>query len=484
MTIFEKSRKERLGYSIPVEKLPEIEIEEIIPKELLRSKEPSLPESSETEVVRHYSNLSKKNFSVDTGFYPLGSCTMKYNPRINESISSLPGFTEIHPYQLEETYKGALELMYNLEKSLCEITGMKTFSLQPAAGAHGELTGMLIIKKYFKSKGEKRNKVIIPDSAHGTNPASARMAGFDVVEIKSNENGIVDLNDFKKQINEDVAGIMLTNPNTLGLFEKDICKITEIAHKNGTLMYYDGANLNAIMGKVKPGDMGFDIIHLNLHKTFSTPHGMGGPGSGPVGVAEFLKGYLPVPIVELDDKKGFYLKWNLNNSIGRVRSFYGNFSVLVKAYVYILMMGKDGLRLASEMAVLNANYLRKKLSTLIPTAYPGLCKHEAVFDGTRLVKKYNIKTLDLAKRLLDYDVHPPTIYFPLIVNEALMIEPPETESKENIDNYIEIIKKILNEATQNPDKSKHAPYTTPVRRLDEVTASRSPVVSYRQDTKG
>ncbi len=483
MTIFEKSRKSRIGYSIPKEKLPEIEVEEILPEELIRSVEPSLPESSETEVVRHYSNLSKKNFSVDTGFYPLGSCTMKYNPRINENIASLNGFTEIHPYQPEKTFKGALELMYNLKKLLCEITGMKAFSLQPAAGAHGELTGMLIIKKYFQSKGERRNKVIIPDSAHGTNPASARMAGFEVVEIQSNENGIVDLEDFKKQINEDVAGIMLTNPNTLGLFEKDICKITEIAHENGSLMYYDGANLNAIMGKVKPGDMGFDIIHLNLHKTFSTPHGMGGPGSGPVGVTEFLKDYLPIPVVDLDDE-GYYLKWNLNNSIGRVRSFYGNFSVLVKAYSYILMMGKDGLKYVSEIAVLNSNYLRKKLSSIIPTAYPGLCKHEAVFDGTTLVKKYDIKTLDLAKRLLDYNVHPPTIYFPLIVNEALMIEPPETESKENIDNYIETIEKILSEAQENPDKLRKAPYTTPVRRLDEVTASRSPVVSYRQETEG
>ncbi|TYB95646.1 MAG: glycine dehydrogenase subunit 2 [Kosmotoga sp.] len=484
MTIFDKSKENRIGYSLPDEDLSEVDIKKVIPEDLLRSKNPSLPELSETEVIRHYSNLSKKNFSVDTGFYPLGSCTMKYNPRINENIASLSGFTELHPYQPEETFKGALELMYDLKQLLCEITGMKTFSLQPAAGAHGELTGMLIIKKYFRSKGEKRNKVIIPDSAHGTNPASAKMAGFEVVEIKSNENGIVDLEDFKKQIDENVAGIMLTNPNTLGLFEKDICKITEIAHEKGALMYYDGANLNAIMGKVKPGDMGFDIIHLNLHKTFSTPHGMGGPGSGPVGVAEFLEDYLPVPIVDLDNEKGFYLKWNLNNSIGKVRSFFGNFIVLVKAYSYILMMGKEGLESASEMAVLNSNYLRKRLSTMIPTAYPGLCKHEAVFDGSVLVDNYNIKTLDLAKRLLDYNVHPPTIYFPLIVNEALMIEPPETESKENIDNYIDIINKILDEAKNDPEKLKKAPYTTPVRRLDEVTASRSPVVSYRQDIEG
>jgi glycine dehydrogenase subunit 2 len=484
MTIFEKSRKNRIGCSLPDEDSLEVQIEKVIPEELLRTKDPSLPESSETEVVRHYNNLSKKNFSVDSGFYPLGSCTMKYNPRVNENIASLPGFTELHPYQPEETFKGALELMYDLKKLLCEITGMKSFTLQPAAGAHGELTGMLIVKKYFRSKGEKRNKVIIPDSAHGTNPASAKMAGFEVVEIKSNDNGIVDLEDFKKQIDEDVAAIMLTNPNTLGLFEKDICKITEIAHEKGALMYYDGANLNAIMGKVKPCDMGFDIIHLNLHKTFSTPHGMGGPGSGPVGVAEFLKDYLPIPIVDLDNEKGYYLKWNLNNSIGRVRSFFGNFNVFVKAYSYILMMGKDGLRLASEMAVLNANYLRKKLSTMIPTAFPGLCKHEAVFDGSVLVDDYDVKTIDLAKRLLDYNVHPPTIYFPLIVNEALMIEPPETESKENIDNYISIIKKILDEARNDPEKLKKAPYTTPVRRLDEVTASRSPVVSYRQETEG
>lgn len=478
MTIFERSVIGRTGYTLPAEKKSEFSPSDHIPGHLLRKELPELPECSETDVVRHYTALTRKNYSVDSGFYPLGSCTMKYNPKLNEKIASLEGFSMLHPYEPMEKVQGALEVMYRLQNLLSEITGMDAFTLQPAAGAHGELVGMLIVKKYFEVKGEtQRTKVIVPDSAHGTNPASASMAGFQVVEIKSNDKGMVDLDNLEAALDESIAAIMLTNPNTLGLFEKDILKIAEMAHKNGTLLYYDGANLNAIMGKVRPGDMGFDIVHLNLHKTFSTPHGMGGPGSGPVGVKGHLKEFLPIPVVDLTDE-GYILKTDLPHSIGRVRSFYGNFGVVVKALAYILMLGKDGLTYASEMAVLNANYLRTKLSELIPTAYPGLCKHEFVLDGTKLVKEYGIKTLDLAKRMLDYGVHPPTIYFPLIVHEALMIEPTETESKDNLDHFVEVVKKILEETKKDPEFVKHAPYNTPIRRLDEVTASRKPKVRW------
>ncbi|OAA20241.1 aminomethyl-transferring glycine dehydrogenase subunit GcvPB [Kosmotoga sp. DU53] len=478
MTIFEKSVTGRTGYTLPEEKKDEIRPSDYIPEHLLRKELPGLPECSEIDVVRHYTELTRKNYSVDNGFYPLGSCTMKYNPKLNEKIAALEGFSLLHPYEPIEKVQGALEVMYRLQTLLSEITGMDAFTLQPAAGAHGELTGMLMVKKYFEVKGEnQRTKVIVPDSAHGTNPASASMAGFQVVEIKSNDNGIIDLDNLEAALDESVAAIMLTNPNTLGLFEKDIIKIAEMAHKNGTLLYYDGANLNAIMGKVRPGDMGFDIVHLNLHKTFSTPHGMGGPGSGPVGVKGHLKEFLPIPVVDLTDE-GYILKTDLSHSIGRIRSFYGNFGVVVKALAYILMLGKDGLTYASEIAVLNANYLRTRLSELIPTAYPGLCKHEFVLDGTKLVKEYGIKTLDLAKRMLDYGVHPPTIYFPLIVHEALMIEPTETENKDNLDHFVEVVKKILEEAKKDPEFVKNAPYNTPIKRLDEVTASRKPKVRW------
>ncbi|AKI97208.1 aminomethyl-transferring glycine dehydrogenase subunit GcvPB [Kosmotoga pacifica] len=481
MTIFEKSVKGRKGYSLPKEELHSEASFSGIPGHLLRKDPPELPECSEVDVVRHYTELSRKNYSVDNGFYPLGSCTMKYNPRLNEEIASLEGFSYLHPYQPVETIQGVLEVMYDLQNMLAEITGMDAFTLQPAAGAHGELTGMLIVKKYFELRGEtQRKKVIVPDSAHGTNPASATMAGFEVVEIASNESGLVDLDNLRAALDDTIAAIMLTNPNTLGLFEKDILEISEMAHKNGTLLYYDGANLNAIMGHVRPGDMGFDIIHLNLHKTFSTPHGMGGPGSGPVGVKKHLEGLLPVPVVRLNND-GYYLDYDLPNTIGKVRSFYGNFRVILKAYAYIKMLGKDGLKLASEMAVLNANYLRVKLSKLIPPSYPGTCKHEFVLDGSKLLKEYGIKTLDLAKRLLDYGLHPPTVYFPLIVHEALMIEPTETESKDNLDKFAETIEKIVEEARKDPEILKNAPYTTPVRRLDETTASRKPILRWRRE---
>ncbi|KLO22587.1 aminomethyl-transferring glycine dehydrogenase subunit GcvPB [Marinitoga sp. 1155] len=466
--IFEKDKSGRTAFSLPKLDVPETKIE--LEEELLRKKEPRLPQVHELEIVRHYNELERKNHSVDSGFYPLGSCTMKYNPMLNEEMANL--FNNIHPYLEEEHIQGALELMYNLQKYLGEITGMDAVTLQPAAGAHGELAGMLIVKKYIEDNGyTNKTKVILPDSAHGTNPASAKMAGFDVVEIKSGPDGRVDLEEFKKVMDDTVAAIMLTNPNTLGLFEKDILKIAKLAHEHNALLYYDGANLNAIMGKVRPGDMGFDIVHLNLHKTFSTPHGMGGPGSGPVGVKEKLRDYLPKPIVEIDEDGKYYFNHNIPKSIGRLRTFYGNFSVMVRAYTYILMMGKEGLKFASEMAVLNANYLRKKLEKEFKIAYNEICKHEFIIDGTFL-KEYGVKTLDFAKRLLDYGIHPPTIYFPLIVHEAMMIEPTETESKEELDHFIDVMHKILEEAKTNPEILKEAPVNTPVRRLNETVANK------------
>lgn len=479
--IFEKSKDGRTGYSLPKLDVPEKPLEEIIPENSIRKEEPELPQVYEAEVVRHYTNLSRLNHSVDVGFYPLGSCTMKYNPKVNEKIARFDGFTCIHPYQPEETVQGALELMYNLQVLLCEITGMDYMTLQPAAGAHGELTGMSIIRKYHEDRGDfERNKVLVPDSAHGTNPASAAMCGFEVVELKSTEQGLIDLEELKKNLDESTAAVMLTNPNTLGLYEKDIDTIAKMAHDVGALLYYDGANLNAIMGKIRPGDMGFDVVHLNLHKTFSTPHGMGGPGSGPVGVKSFLKDYLPVPIVEQDEKGFYYFNYNLPKSIGRVRSFYGNFGVFVKAYAYILFMGRDGLKKASELAVLNANYLRSKISKFLKIASDAFCMHEFVVDGSKF-KKYGVKTLDVAKRLLDYGYHPPTVYFPLIVPEALMIEPTETETKETLDKFAEVLETILKEAEESPELLKNAPHNTYVKRLDEVMAVKNPVLRWKKD---
>ena len=474
MTIFDATVEGRTGFRLPEEKSYGFEPIDVLPEHLLRDSRPELPQVSELQVVRHFTGLSRKNHSVDSGFYPLGSCTMKYNPKLNEEAASFEGFSQLHPYQPEETIQGALELMYNLQNSLCEITGMDDFTLQPAAGAHGELVGMLLVKKYFELKGDtSRKKVIVPDSAHGTNPASAAMAGYDIVEVASNKDGRVDLESLDRLLDESVAAIMLTNPNTVGLFEKDICEIQKMAHDRGALLYYDGANLNAIMGHARPGDMGFDIVHLNLHKTFSTPHGMGGPGSGTVGVKTFLKELLPVPVIDFDGQK-YRIVYDLPDSIGKIRSFFGNFGVLVRAYAYIKTMGSDGLKRASEMAVLNANYLRSKLVELIPTAYSGICKHEFVLKGTKLISEYGIRTLDLGKRLLDYGIHPPTVYFPLIVDEALMIEPTETETKETLDHFAATIATILKEAKENPELLKLAPHTTPVGRLDEATASRKP----------
>lgn len=475
--IFELSKKGRKAYTLPKLDIEEKPLEDILPQQMMRKEEIELPEVSEVDIIRHYTLLSNKNYGVDTGFYPLGSCTMKYNPKINEDMASLIGFTALHPYQPVETVQGALKLMYELENMLSEITGMDKFSLQPAAGAHGELTGLMIIKAYHEHRNDKkRKKIIVPDSAHGTNPASAAVAGFDVIEIKSNKEGAIDLEALKAVLNDEVAGLMLTNPSTLGLFEENIVEIARLIHEAGGLLYYDGANLNAIMGITRPGDMGFDVVHLNLHKTFSTPHGGGGPGSGPVGVKKELADFLPVPVIEFKD--GIYsLNYDRPLSIGKVRSFYGNFNVLIKAYSYILTMGAEGLKRASEMAVLNANYLKEKLKNHYKVAIDKVCMHEFVLAG--LLEKVNdITTLDVAKRLIDYGFHPPTIYFPLIVDSAIMVEPTETESKETLDAFIEAMIKIAEEAKENPQLLKEAPHNTPVRRVDEVLAARNPVLKW------
>ncbi|GAB6116757.1 aminomethyl-transferring glycine dehydrogenase subunit GcvPB [Thermoanaerobacter brockii subsp. lactiethylicus] len=475
--IFELSNEGRKAYTLPKLDVEEKPLEDILPQQMMRKEEIDLPEVSEVDIIRHYTLLSNKNYGVDTGFYPLGSCTMKYNPKINEDMASLIGFTALHPYQPVETVQGALKLMYELENMLSEITGMDKFSLQPAAGAHGELTGLMIIKAYHEHRNDKkRKKIIVPDSAHGTNPASAAVAGFDVIEIKSNKEGAIDLEALKAVLNDEVAGLMLTNPSTLGLFEENIVEIARLVHEAGGLLYYDGANLNAIMGITRPGDMGFDVVHLNLHKTFSTPHGGGGPGSGPVGVKKELADFLPVPVIEFKD--GIYsLNYDRPLSIGKVRSFYGNFNVLIKAYSYILTMGAEGLKRASEMAVLNANYVKEKLKNHYKVAIDKVCMHEFVLAG--LLEKVNdIRTLDVAKRLIDYGFHPPTIYFPLIVDEAIMVEPTETENKETLDAFIEAMIKIAEEAKENPQLLKEAPHNTPVRRVDEVLAARNPVLKW------
>lgn len=448
---------------------------DFLPKNLLRNEKTGLPQLSELDVMRHYKELSDLNFCIEKGFYPLGSCTMKYNPKVNEFLASLEGFN-IHPSSDDNMAQGSLKLMYNLQEALLKVTGMDAITLQPSAGAHGEMTGMMIIKKYFDSIGEKRTKVIIPDSAHGTNPASAKMAGFDIVEIKSNEKGQVDIEALKAVLNKDVAAIMMTNPNTLGIFEEGVEEISKIMHENGSLLYYDGANFNAIMGYTNPKLMGFDVVHLNLHKTFSTPHGGGGPGAGPVAVVEKLKDYLPTPVIEFDGKK-YYRNYNLKNSIGSVKDFYGNFSVLVKAYAYILMMGKN-LKCASENAVLNANYLKEKLKGHYELPYNQPCMHEFVITGEKQKHESGVSTLNIAKALMDGNTHPPTVYFPLIVHEAIMIEPTESENKEKLDEFVETMINIANEAKINPEKILAAPHSTPVKKIDEVTAARHPDLKY------
>lgn len=442
----------------------------------LRTKEIDLPSVCEPEVIRHFTNLSKKNFALDSGFYPLGSCTMKYNPKINEWAAALDGFANIHPAQSDESIQGALALMYTLQKQLCAITGMDAVSLQPKAGAHGELTGMMVIKAYFEAQGIKKTKVLVPDSAHGTNPASAKMCGFQIIEIKSTPEGLVDLEELEKNLDDEVAALMLTNPNTLGLFEKNILKISNMVHKAGGLLYYDGANLNAVMGISNPAIMGFDVVHLNLHKTFSTPHGCGGPGAGPIGVVKKLEEFLPVPTIKYS-QNGFYRDYSNKNTIGKVSSFFGNFGVLVRAYTYITMMGKD-LKQASMDAVLNANYVKTKLKNCYQIAIDEICAHECVLTN-EIQKKFGISTLNIAKRLIDYGFHPPTIYFPLIVHEAMMIEPTETETKETLDEFIDVMKKIAQEAQENPQLLLDAPHNTPVRKVDETYAARNPNLKWQ-----
>ena len=469
-TIFEKSNGTD-GINLTDEK---INID-FLPKNLCRTADTNLPQLSELDVMRHYKELSDLNFCIEQGFYPLGSCTMKYNPKVNELLASLDGFN-IHPNVSDDMAQGALKLMYNLQSSLLKITGMDAITLKPSAGAHGEMTGMMIIRKYFDSIGEKRTKVIIPDSAHGTNPASAKMSGFDIVEIKSNEKGQVDIDALKSVLDRDVAAIMMTNPNTLGIFEENVEEISRLMHENGSLLYYDGANFNAIMGYTNPKLMGFDVVHLNLHKTFSTPHGGGGPGAGPVAVVEKLKDYLPTPIVDFDGEK-YFRNYDLKNSIGSVKDFYGNFSVLVKAYAYILMMVKN-LRHASENAVLNANYLKEKLKKYYDLPYDEPCMHEFVLSGERQKHESGISTLNIAKALMDGNTHPPTVYFPLIVHEAIMIEPTESEHKEMLDDFVETMIQIAQTAKENPEEILSAPHTTPVKKIDEVQAARHPDLKY------
>ena len=469
-TIFEKSNGTD-GINLTDEK---INID-FLPKSLCRTADTNLPQLSELDVMRHYKELSDLNFCIEQGFYPLGSCTMKYNPKVNELLASLDGFN-IHPNVSDDMAQGALKLMYNLQSSLLKITGMDAITLKPSAGAHGEMTGMMIIRKYFDSIGEKRTKVIIPDSAHGTNPASAKMSGFDIVEIKSNEKGQVDIDALKSVLDRDVAAIMMTNPNTLGIFEENVEEISRLMHENGSLLYYDGANFNAIMGYTNPKLMGFDVVHLNLHKTFSTPHGGGGPGAGPVAVVEKLKDYLPTPIVDFDGEK-YFRNYDLKNSIGSVKDFYGNFSVLVKAYAYILMMGKN-LKHASENAVLNANYLKEKLKKYYDLPYDEPCMHEFVLSGERQKHESGVSTLNIAKALMDGNTHPPTVYFPLIVHEAIMIEPTESEHKELLDDFVETMIQIAQTAKENPEEILSAPHTTPVKKIDEVQAARHPDLKY------
>lgn len=471
-TIFEKSNGvEGIGFG-------ECKLGDYLPQVLLRKEAVGLPQLSELEVMRHYKELSDRNFCIEKGFYPLGSCTMKYNPKVNELLASLEGFVNLHPLQDDEDAQGALELMYNLQEELKKITGMDAVTLQPAAGAHGELTGMMVIKKYFEVKGEtNRKKVIVPDSAHGTNPASAKMCGFDIVEVKSNSKGQVDIEALKFLLDKDVAAIMMTNPNTLGIFEENVLEISKLMHDNGSLLYYDGANFNAIMGWTNPALMGFDVVHLNLHKTFATPHGGGGPGAGPVGVKSFLKEFLPVPSIEFDGNK-YYRNYNVAHTIGQVRSFYGNFGVLVRAYAYILMMGKN-LKLASADAVLNANYIKEKLKGVYELPYDEPCMHEFVLSGEKQHHQ-GVSTLGIAKRLMDSNCHPPTVYFPLIVHEAIMIEPTESESKEVLDGFIDTMLKIAKEIEENPEEVLKSPQTTPIKKVDETLAARHPDLTYKR----
>lgn len=501
--IFDLSKEGRRGYTLPSNVWNHMLSD--LPAGLRRSEAPALPQVSEPDVVRHYTNLSQMNFGVDSGFYPLGSCTMKYNPKINEEIAAMPAFSGLHPLQPYSTVQGVLRLYKDLAHALSSITGMAEFTLNPFAGAHGELTGLMIIRKYHIARGDlKRTKVIVPDSAHGTNPASAAVCGLEIVQVKSNASGLVDVEDLKPLLDDTIAGIMMTNPNTLGLFEKEIKEIAALVHDCGGLLYYDGANMNPLMGVVRPGDMGFDVMHLNLHKTFSTPHGGGGPGAGPVGVAAHLASHLPVPkVMEAEDGTLYVADGTCRcasspegagafgqscgcapecmcgcQSCGQISGFMGNFGVLLRAYTYILMLGKQNIRSVGPLAVLGANYIKESLKDCYKLPIDSICKHEFVFDGL-LDKSTEVTTLDIAKRLLDYGFHAPTIYFPLLFHQAIMIEPTETESKETLDAFIEIMRHIADEALTDPESLKTAPHTTPVRRLDETTAARQPVLRYK-----
>ena len=470
--IFEMSRPGRRACSLPDLDVPAPPADELLPAELLRESPPPLPELTTRDVVRHFTRLSQKNFAVDTHFYPLGSCTMKYNPKVNELLASLGGFVDAHPYAAEQA-PGVVELMVSLGEALCEITGMDAVSLQPAAGAHGELAGLMIVQAYHASHGGRRKVALVPDSAHGTNPASCTLAGLDVREVKSARNGLLDMKSFREQLSDRVAVMMITNPNTLGLFERDVLTIARELHDHGALLYLDGANLNAIMGVARPGDFGVDVMHLNLHKTFGTPHGGGGPGAGPIAVKDALAPYLPTPVARRDAAGRAFLDDDRPESIGKVRSFYGNVGVMVRAYAYIRALGAEGIREAAERAVLNANYLLRKLAPRYPVPYGERCMHEFVATGEPFLE-HGVKTLDIAKRLIDYGMHPPTIYFPLIVREALMIEPTETESRETLDRFADAMLKIAEEAERSPEILLSAPNTTEFSRFDEVAAGRKP----------
>jgi glycine dehydrogenase subunit 2 len=477
--IFELSKPGRVGHSLPDLDIPEVDLSSLLPDEYIRVEEPELPEVSELQIMRHYTALSKRNHGVDSGFYPLGSCTMKYNPKINEDVARIDGLANVHPYQPVKQVQGSLELLHNLQTSLAEITGMDEVTLQPAAGAHGEWTGLMMIRAYHEARGDaRRTKVIVPDSAHGTNPASATVAGFESITVRTDEHGLVDLAHLREVVNDETAALMLTNPNTLGLFESYIVEMASIIHEAGGKLYYDGANSNAILGIARPGDMGFDVVHLNLHKTFTGPHGGGGPGSGPVGVKKDLIEFLPKPLL-VKTEEGYDFDYDRPNSIGRVKPYYGNYGINVRAYTYIRTMGPEGLRQVSEFAVLNANYMMRRLAPHYDLPYTQHCKHEFVLSGKRQ-KKLGVRTLDIAKRLLDFGYHPPTIYFPLNVEECMMIEPTETESKETLDEFIEAMIQIAKETEENPEIVQEAPHHTVIGRLDETLAARKPVLRYQK----
>ena len=480
--IFELSKPGRKGYSLPKNELSDYSIAQL-PENLLRQEAPALPEVDELTVVRHYTNMSNNNFGVDTGFYPLGSCTMKYNPKINEEMAAHPQFTALHPLQNVETVQGALSAYYQLQRSLSEIAGMAEFTLNPFAGAHGELTGLMVIRRYHESRGDaKRTKIIVPDSAHGTNPASAAVCGLDVVEVKSKPDGRVDVEDLKPLLDDTIAGMMMTNPNTLGLFENNIAEIAKLVHDCGGLMYYDGANLNPMLGKCRPGDIGFDVMHINLHKTFSTPHGGGGPGSGPIGVREGLEQFLPNPRVTCEFDEDGMVDYKIEmgeDSLGCISGFLGNFGVMMRALAYIVTLGSDNLKWVGPLATLNANYIKESLKDCYELPIEGVCKHEFVFDGLK-DKSTGVTTLDVAKRLLDYGYHAPTIYFPLLFHQALMIEPTESESKETLDGFIAVRRKIAQEAAENPELVKTAPHSTPVHRLDDTKAALKQIVTWNE----